>query len=168
MDQETRRLRPEHILMAAMLFLMALITFVNVLSRYFFHFSLAATEEITINLFVWMTVIGIGLAFERGGQLGMVTLYNIFPAKMKRRVIWLSTLLAAALFVVVDMYTIQAIYDEITMFQAMSAALGIPVWIYYAGVPILSLFVFKGIVLDARTRLRALDLYEHHKTISGK
>ena len=168
MDQETRRLRPEHILMAVMLFLMALITFVNVLSRYFFHFSLAATEEITINLFVWMTVIGIGLAFERGGQLGMVTLYNIFPARMKRRVIWLSTLLAAALFVVVDMYTIQAIYDEITMFQAMSAALGIPVWIYYAGVPILSLFVFKGIVLDARTRLRALDLHEHHKTISRK
>jgi hypothetical protein len=53
----------------------------------------------------------------------------------------------------VDVFMIQAIYDELTLFHATSASLSIPVWIYYAGVPVLSVFVFKGIYRDAVQRL---------------
>jgi TRAP-type transport system small permease protein len=156
MDQTDRRLRIDYWIVAILLFVMAAIAFINVLSRYLFHFSFAATEEITINLFVWMTVVGTGIAFERGGQLGMVTLYNIFPKKFKKGVIIFSAALAAILFLVVDIYTVQAIYFELTLFQATSAGLGIPVWIYYIGVPILSVFVFTGIYRDASTKLESL------------
>ncbi len=148
--------RIDHCLAAIMLGTMALIAFINVISRFFFHFSFASTEEITINLFVWLTVVGTGLAFERGGQLGMVTIYNHLPGSMQKGVVVLSSSLALILFLLVDVYMIQAIYDEITLFQATSAGLGIPVWIYYAGVPVLSIFVFRGIVRDARNRLQAL------------
>ena len=48
---------------------------------------------------------------------------------------------------------IQAIYDEITLFEARSASLDIPVWIYYLGLPVLSVFVFRGIYRDAMTKL---------------
>jgi TRAP-type C4-dicarboxylate transport system permease small subunit len=157
MGQADERIRIDHWLVAIFLFTMASIAFINVLSRYLFHFSFAATEEITINLFVWMTVIGSGIAFERGGQLGMVTLYNIFPKIFKKYVILLSSILSALLFILVDVYMIKAIYSEITLFQATSAALGIPVWIYYIGVPILSVFVFTGIYRDASARLGILD-----------
>jgi TRAP-type C4-dicarboxylate transport system permease small subunit len=58
--------------------------------------------------------------------------------------------------VLVDLYVIQAIYDEITLFWAISPALGIPVWIYYLGVPVLSVFVFTGIYRDASSRLKKL------------
>lgn len=156
MDKANERIRIDHWLAAIFLFTMAAIAFINVLSRYLFHFSFAATEEITINLFVWMTVIGSGIAFERGGQLGMVTLYNIFPNKFKKSVILLSSILSALLFILVDVYMIRAIYSEITIFQATSAALGIPVWIYYIGVPILSVFVFAGIYRDASAGLDGL------------
>jgi len=156
MGHTDRRLRIDHWIVAILLFIMALIAFINVLSRYLFHFSFAATEEITINLFVWMTVIGTGIAFERGGQLGMVTIYNKFPQKFKRGVIIFSAALAAVLFMLVDIYTVQAIYFELTLFQATSAGLGIPVWIYYIGVPILSVFVFTGIYRDAVTKLESL------------
>lgn len=135
---------------------MAAIAFINVLSRYLFHFSFAATEEITINLFVWITVIGSGIAFERGGQLGMVTLYNVFPKRLKKFVIILGSGLSAILFLLVDIYMIQAIYQELTLFQATSAALGIPVWIYYIGVPIFSVFVFTGIYREASLKLNAV------------
>lgn len=153
---DIRRHRPSHLIAAVLLFGMSVIAFANVLSRYLFHFSFAATEEITINLFVWMTVVGTGIAFKRGGQLGMVTLYQLFPARFKMVVIILSAFLSAVLFLMVDIYTIQAIYDEITLFQATSAALGIPVWIYYAGVPVLSIFVFIGIMQDGRAKLEGL------------
>jgi len=98
-------------------------------------------------------VIGSGIAFERGSQLGMVTLYNIFPKKMKRFAILLSSLLSVFLFILVDIYMIKSIYNEITLFKATSAALGVPVWIYYAGVPLFSVYVFRGIYRDAKSKL---------------
>ncbi|UCF82694.1 MAG: TRAP transporter small permease subunit [Desulfobacteraceae bacterium] len=156
MGQTNKRIRIDHWLVAILLFSMASIAFINVLSRYLFHFSFAATEEITINLFVWITVIGSGIAFERGGQLGMVTLYNIFPKKLKKFVIVFGSGLSAILFVLVDIYMIQAIYEELTLFHATSAALGIPVWIYYIGVPVFSVFVFAGIYREASSKLNAL------------
>jgi TRAP-type C4-dicarboxylate transport system permease small subunit len=149
MNRGKKRLRADHIIVAILFFIMATIAFANVLSRYLFHFSFAATEEVTINLFVWMTVIGTGLAFEKGGQLGMVTIFDRFPEAAKKSVIVFSAFLAAILFLVVDIYMIKAIYYELTLFNATSAALGIPVWIYYIGVPVLSIFVFAGIYRNA-------------------
>ena len=157
MTEARKQIRIDHWIAAVLLFTMASIAFINVLSRYLFHWSFAATEEITINLFVWMTVVGSGLAFERGGQLGMVTLYNLFPSRFKKIVILLSSILSAVLFVLVDIYMIQAIYQEYTLFNATSAGLGIPVWMYYLGVPIFSIFVFTGIYRDAITKLEDLE-----------
>ena len=151
------KLRFSHYITALLLFIMAAIAFVNVLSRYLFHFSFASTEEITINLFVWMTVLGSGIAFERGLHLGMVTIYNLFPRKMKKVVIVFSAGLSAVLFLVVNVYMIQAIYDEITLFKATSAALGMPVWIYYLGVPVFSVYVFQGIYKNAINQLSNLE-----------
>ncbi len=157
MNTPQKRFRLDEWLAAILLFLMALIAFVNVLSRYFFHFSFAATEEITINAFVWLTMIGSGIAFERGSQLGMVTLYNIFPTVWKKSVIIFSALLSAGLFVVVDIVMIQTIYQEATLFQSTSAALGIPIITYYIGVPVLSIFVFFGIYRGASHKLQELN-----------
>jgi TRAP-type C4-dicarboxylate transport system permease small subunit len=150
-------IRIDYWLAAIMLFTMAAIAFINVLSRYLFHFSFAATEEVTINLFVWLTVVGTGIAFERGGQLGMVTLYNVLPRRFQKLIVMSSALLSTLLFLLVDYYMLQAIYEEVTLFQATSAGLGIPVWIYYAGVPLLSVFVFVGIYRHAATLTAALD-----------
>lgn len=153
MAQKTKELRTDYLIAAVLLFLMAAIAFANVVSRYIFHFSFASTEEITINMFVWMTVVGSGIAFERGGQLGMVTFFNLFPSAFKKGVIFLSAFLSAALFLMVDIFMIQAIHDELTIFHARSASLDVPVWIYYAGVPLLSVYVFRGIYRDASKRL---------------
>ncbi|MFH1134780.1 MAG: TRAP transporter small permease subunit [Pseudomonadota bacterium] len=155
---ETReKYRIDHLLAAFLLFVMALIAFVNVLSRHLFHFSLAASEEITINLFVWLTVIGSGLAFERGGQLGMATVFNLFPQRLKKAASILSAGLSALLFVLVNIFMIQAIWDELTFFHAKSGALGLPIWLYYSGVPVMSIFVFRGIYRGAAAKLREIE-----------
>lgn len=157
MRNPRRKFRIDEWIAAILLFAMALIAFVNVLSRYFFHFSFAATEEITINFFVWLTLVGSGIAFERGSQLGMVTVYKIFPDKLKRVIILLSAFLGAALFVIVDIIMIQTIYIEMTLFHSTSAALGIPIITYYIGVPVLSVFVFIGIYQDASKTLKQIE-----------
>ncbi len=155
--RSNKPIRLDYWICALLLMAMALIAFVNILSRYFIHFSIGSTEEITINLFVWMTVVGTGIAFERGSQLGMVTFFNLFSLKTKKILVTFSALLGAGLFILVCLYMVQAIYDEITLFKATSAALGIPVWIYYAGVPVLSVFVFRGIYRGTMARLAVLD-----------
>jgi TRAP-type C4-dicarboxylate transport system permease small subunit len=151
------KIRVDYWIAAILLMAMAVIAFANVLSRYFFHFSIGATEELTINLFVWMTVVGTGIAFERGAQLGMVTFFSTFPVRMQKAVVIFSAALSTGLFAVVCVYMIDAIVDELTIFHASSAALGIPVWIYYTGVPVFSISVFRGVYRGASSRLAELD-----------
>ena len=136
---------------------MALLGFGNVLARYIFKTSFAATEEVEINLFVWVTVLGIGLAFARGSHLGMTTLVQKFPMWLKKTSVIFSSALSFLLFVLVDYYTIRAIYKDLTLFHMRSEALNIPNWIYTIGIPIFSIFVFKNIVLAATKRLKSLS-----------
>jgi TRAP-type C4-dicarboxylate transport system permease small subunit len=141
-------------LAAALLAVMVVVSFVNVLGRYLFHYSLAFTEEVTINLFVWVTVLGSGIAFERGSHLGMITLFRLFPRRFQQGLLVWNAALGAGLFLVVDLSLLRAVYLEITLFHATSPALGLPIWIYYAGVVLLSPAVFLGILRGCRTELR--------------
>ncbi len=155
-----RKFGIDEIIMGVLLFVMATISFLNVLGRYIFHYSIAFTEEIGVNFFVWITVIGIGIAFERNSHLGMVSLFKMFPKPIKKIVVWLNLFLSAFLIGVVDWFTIKTIYDEITLFHSTSPALGIQMWIYYLGIPVFSVFVF---IRMWRGHLKALAKLEGGK-----
>jgi len=81
---EGKKLKIEELISAILLFVMASIAFVNVLSRKIFHLSFAFTEEVTVHFFVWITVLGIAIAFEKGAHLGVVTVYNKLPKTLKK------------------------------------------------------------------------------------
>jgi TRAP-type C4-dicarboxylate transport system permease small subunit len=136
----------EELISAILLFIMASIAFVNVLSRWFFHLSFAFTEEIAIHSYVWMTTLGIAIAFERGAHLGMVTIYEKLPKVPRKLAAVVSSLVAILLFLIVDYYAIKEIYMDVTLFHMESEALRIPQWIYTIGTPIFSLFIFKNII----------------------
>ncbi len=144
--------RIDHVLVSLLLAGMALIAFANVVGRYFFHYSISFTEELTINMFVCMSVVGTGIAFERGSHLGMVTLLNVFPDRARRGVAILSAVLGAALYVVVDIILIYSIYKEMAIYKTKSS-MGIYNWVYYLCVVLCTPFVFKGILRGMRTRL---------------
>jgi len=147
----------EEILAAIILGAMAIIAFINVLSRYLFHLSIAATEELEVNFFVWVTVIGIALAFEKGSHLGMTILYDKFPKWMKKVSIVISTLFGVILFIIVDYFAIKEIYMDFTLFHMRSEALNIPNWIYVVGIPIFSIFVFKKLIISMIKNIEELN-----------
>lgn len=132
-----------------MMAIMVLVAFVNILSRYLLHYSLAFTEELTVQLFVWVVVLGSGIAFERGAQLGVGTVTRFFPDRWQNRLRWLNAALSALLFLVVDICLVRECYFELTLFHARSPSLRMPVWIYYVGVVIASAFVFRGLYRGA-------------------
>ena len=143
-EEKENIFRIDYILISLLLGTMALIAFANVLGRYFFHYSISCTEELTINMFVWVTVLGTGVAFERGAHLGMVTFYNIFPKKLQKSILFLGAFLGVALYLIIDIILIYSIYKEITLYQTKSS-LGVPNWIYYLGVVLLSPSIPVGI-----------------------
>ncbi|HBY57272.1 MAG TPA: TRAP transporter small permease [Candidatus Atribacteria bacterium] len=151
------RIKFEEIVSAILLFIMASVAFINVLSRKFLHFSFAFTEEITVHFFVWLTVLGIAIAFEKGAHLGMVTVYNKLSKNIKKIAALISAIISTLLFLIVNYYALREIYMDITIFHMESEALRIPEWIYTIGIPIFSVFIFKNIYKGLKIELKKIE-----------
>ncbi len=155
--------RWEHWVIAILLAVMSMIAFANIvggvlnrISGGSVHYSLAFTEELTTQLFVWMTIVGSGLAFERGAHLGMISLYRHFPPALKKGVIFGSALAAACMFGAVLFYMGRRVFFEVTLFHSASESFGFPVWYYYAGAMALMTAVYQGLFRGTRRALREL------------
>lgn len=70
-----------HVAMAACLALMALLVFVNVVLRYGFGSGIAASEELSRLLFVWMVFIGATAAYPAGEHMAFTAL----AARLRRK-----------------------------------------------------------------------------------
>jgi len=143
---EKKKFHLDEILGAILLGLMSLITFVNVVNRYLFSKSIAFTEEVVVNFFVWITLLGISIAFRRGSHLQMTNLYDKFSPRLKRISIAVSGVIGVVIFAFLIYNSGREIYKNMTFYHTISDALGIPTWIYSLGTPVFSLFVVKEIV----------------------
>ena len=140
--------RFEDYLGSLLLAVMAAIAFINVVVRYCTSFSFAWTEELTINFFVWITMLGTARAFREGGHLGMTALYDALPRRFRRVCYWGSVILAAFFFGALFWTGLTEVMDEIDL-EATSEALGIPVWWYTIATPMFSLLIIFRIAQRA-------------------
>lgn len=74
----------EETLIAIILGLMTLITFVNVVLRYVFGDSLIWGLEVTLILFAWLVLLGISYGFKITSHLGVDAVINLFDKPGKR------------------------------------------------------------------------------------
>ena len=137
-------IEPEGYAAAILLLIMIIVAFVNVVTRYLFYMSLAFTEEIEVAFFVWMTFLGIALAFKRGSHLAMVFLRDRLP--VKKHLVLLGQVLSMILFVVVMYLTAKYVYLDMTIYHSTTMSLGIPMWIYTIGMPIISVVIILRIL----------------------
>ena len=77
---------------------MLILNFANVVSRYLLSSTIAFTEEITTNLFVWSCFIGAAAAAKRGSHLGFDLLLMNLPKKLQRIVTALVTIVTLSMF----------------------------------------------------------------------
>lgn len=111
------------------LLVMTFLTFINVCSRFIFHASIAASEEITTNLFVILSLVGAALALQSRNHIGL----NIFVDMLKPKAQLAFRLfegLAGMFFMgFLSYYGFQRLMQQIST-GMISPGLGVPTWVY--------------------------------------
>jgi TRAP-type C4-dicarboxylate transport system permease small subunit len=146
--------RVEEVLAAAAMAGICVISFGNVVVRYATNASFAATEEISIFLLVFMTMIGASLAFTRGGHIRITAIVDRLPRAARISVMMLTHALTLIMFALVAWYGAKLTLDE-WEFGETSPALGYPSWIYTVWLPLISLAIIARVIGRARREWRA-------------
>lgn len=140
----------EQVLSGIAMALIVLITFGNVLARYFTAQSFAATEEFSIALLIVLSFLGSSAAFAFDRHIRVGFFVDRLPRRWRRAAEWLSFAVTAGLFAFIAFYAARLTWDQYR-FEETSPALGVPQWWYTVWMPALSLALVLRLVL---TRLR--------------
>lgn len=133
--------------------IMAIINITNVVSRYLLSTSMAFTEELVTNFFVYNTFIGASLAARKGAHLGMPILYDRLNAKYQRWLVFCVALMSSGLFIVLIRLGILMTRDQMKFGQT-TPALGLPAWIFGAAIPIGGFFIALAFLVGGYEALK--------------
>ncbi|OLT46995.1 C4-dicarboxylate ABC transporter permease [Saccharomonospora sp. CUA-673] len=125
----------ENVLAAVPFAIVAVVAFVNVVSRYFLNASLAFTSELTVSLAVWMVMMGGVVALREGGHLGFSALHDAATGAVRAV---MTVLISAAILAFLAVLLIFGI--DVAMLQAESGrttpSIGIPQWLFTIALPV--------------------------------
>lgn len=138
---------------AALLFIMAAIAFANVLTRYVINYSISFTEELTVYFFVWMTFLGLALAFRRGTQVRVTFFASKFSKPVRKALVIAAAIACVTFFAAMGYYGVLQVMDEIEM-GAMTESMSLPVWWFSASIPVGSLLIVIRIIQKLAEDLR--------------
>ena len=96
--------RFEEIIGVVCLGIMVTVAFVNVLTRYFFKYSMAFTEEITLYLFVWAVMMGTSIAFREGSNMAVTLFYERFRKGNRKLLMLFSSLLSGCALILSETF----------------------------------------------------------------
>jgi TRAP-type C4-dicarboxylate transport system permease small subunit len=134
-------IRIEEALAGIILGVLALITFANVVVRYLTNFSFAFTEEFSIFLMVFMTLLASSSLMAKRGHLNVSYFVDKFPPRIKRASMMTAAIVTAFTFLLLGILGGRMAWDEYR-FEVTSPGLGVPTWIYTVWLPLLSLAIF--------------------------
>jgi len=149
---EPRSLRIEDWLTAIVMALLALITFANVLVRYFTDSSFAWTEEISIFLMIVLAMVAGSAAVARDRHIRIEWFAEGGSMARRQRLAQLGALLVALLFGAIAVLSVRVVWDDYR-FGETSPGIGVPQWWYSIWLPVFSaLITWRAIGLFLRRR----------------
>lgn len=138
----------EEILGSILFAIMVTIAFLNVIVRYCTSFSFAWSEEMTVNFFVWVTMLGIARAYRDGSHLCMAIFYNCLSLPLKKACNIFACLLCLVFFGALFYTGSIEVIDEYEL-ESISESLGVPVWWYTIATPAFSLLIIYRMLQNA-------------------
>ncbi|AZS80137.1 TRAP transporter small permease [Achromobacter spanius] len=116
---------------------LALITFANVLVRYFTDQSFAWTEEISVFLLIVLTMAGGSVAFVRNHHIRIEILADSGSARRQRIMALIANSCVLAFFVLLTVLSVKLVADEY-IYEETSPAIGVPTWWYSIWLPVMA------------------------------
>ncbi len=107
MDHRRKRASFEETVIALILGLMTILTFINVVLRYLFNSSLIWGLEVVLILFAWLVLFGVSYGVKVTAHLGVDALTNILPRRLRRFV----ALIAGMLCIIYAMLLLKGAWD---------------------------------------------------------
>lgn len=144
-DEATRvPLKIEDWLTVIVMGTLALVTFGNVIARYFTSQSFAWTEEFSVFLMIVLALVGSSAAVARDRHIRIEYLSESGSMARRRGLSRFGAVLVALLFTLIGVLSIRLVWDDYR-FDETSPGIGVPQWWYSIWLPILSI----GIALRA-------------------
>ena len=116
---------------------LALITFANVVVRYFTSQSFAWTEEFSVFLMIVLSLVAGSAAVARNRQIRIEYFADNGPEWRQRLLARFGALMVFLLFALIGVLSARVVYDDIR-FGETSPGIGVPVWWYTIWMPVMS------------------------------
>ena len=120
--------------------LLALITFANVLVRYFTNQSFAWTEEFSVFLMIVLALVAGSASVARNRQIRIEYFADNGPAARRRALARFGAIMVFVLFALIAVLSTRMVYDDIT-YGETSPGIGVPQWWYTIWLPIMSVSI---------------------------
>lgn len=132
-------------LIIIMLSYMAIMNFLNVVFRYLFASSFSFTEELTVTVFVWVTMMGVAAGFKRSAHLGMSFVVDFFHGKARALFAAFAVICSLIFMCLVFYYGIVMVQHQINM-GATTPILRMPQAVQGLSMPVGAAFVIVRII----------------------
>ena len=140
-DEATRvPLALEDWLTVVVMALLALITFANVLVRYFTNQSFAWTEEFSIFLMIVLAMVAGSAAVARNAHIRIEFFAEGGSPARRRALARLGSFMVFLLFALMAVLSVRTLYDDFR-YGETSPGIGVPQWWYTMWLPILSVAI---------------------------
>jgi len=133
-------LKIEDWLTVAVMAALALITFANVLVRYFTDQSFAWTEEISVFLMIVLALVAGSAAVARNRHIRIEAFAEAGSERRRRALARFGALMVALLFAIMAVLSARVVWDHV-QWEETSPAIGVPQWWYSVWLPLLSVAI---------------------------
>ncbi len=120
--------------------LLALITFANVIVRYFTDGSFAWTEEISVFLMILLAMVAGSAAVARDLHIRIEYFCQRGPAQRRKNLARFGSLMVALLFAVICVLSVRVVWDDYR-YEETSPGIGVPQWWYSVWLPVFSALI---------------------------
>lgn len=133
-------LKIEDWLTVVVMALLALITFANVLVRYFTDQSFAWTEEFSVFLMIVLALVAGSASVARNRQIRIEYFADSGPAARQRALARFGAIMVFLLFTLIAVLSARMVWDDIR-FGETSPGIGVPQWWYTIWLPVMSVAI---------------------------
>lgn len=123
----------EEVIVVLCMFGITILTFVAVLTRYVFSFSIVGADELATFMFLWAALFGASAGFRYDKHGGVPIFVNFLP-KGARRLADLGVMVVMTLFFAFLAWYAWLFVQQSFRIGQTSPATGIPVWMVNAGI----------------------------------